>query len=321
MKLFNAYYDDREIKPVIRVLVAVKLLDHNEDIHCQFWDKSSTLLYVVKASNHLMIWNEKSFGSVARLMFAPYLINCFVQDDSIPAYVSLSSKPDARASKMLNVINNKPADGVRKNFIVSVKQLVFKDQSFVIRFIEWIEMMKIFGADKIDVFYREVHPNYIKVMEYYRVQGVMDYRKYSPPASIQSISHNRLMNVLQMIQHTDCFYRTRNLYKYLVVLDTDEVIVPMRTEDRTWMDLVEKRYNMSSGAVSFLSWNAIFSTNAYNEENKNFYMLNHFNVRLKIQLIKKINLINIILAIKTTEYKNQSDNSHERRRLCLYSLR
>jgi hypothetical protein len=167
-----------------------------------------------------------------------------------------------------------------------VKALHFEDRDFVIRFIEWVEIMKILGADKIDVFYRSIHPDLLTILHFYQQQGFIDFQKFLEPKEINTTSYNNLqMMMIQMMQHTDCFYRNRNLYKYFVVLDVDEVIIPMRPEDRTWNDLVNKRYRISSGSNSFMSYNSIFSTDSIDLPGipQHLYMLTHFKVRIKLE--------------------------------------
>jgi hypothetical protein len=266
-------------------LLAGRELDYESDeIYCQLWFEEKSQPVVEKATEFFMIWNE-FMGHWTSDTLLPYLIKCPISHET-PKTVSLTPKPCANPSNMLKVIDNKPQGGVKKNFIVTVKALHFEDRDFVIRFIEWVEIMKILGADKIDVFYRSIHPDLLTILHFYQQQGFIDFQKFLEPKEINTTSYNNLqMMMIQMMQHTDCFYRNRNLYKYFVVLDVDEVIIPMRPEDRTWNDLVNKRYRISSGSNSFMSYNSIFSTDSIDLPGipQHLYMLTHFKVRIKLE--------------------------------------
>ena len=48
-----------------------------------------------------------------------------------------------------------------------------------------------------------------------------------------------------MLVENDCFYRTRNLYEHIALIDPDEIIMPLIESDLTWED-VWNRLNLSS---------------------------------------------------------------------------
>lgn len=88
------------------------------------------------------------------------------------------------------------------------------------------------------------------------------------------------------MMHTDCFYRTRNLYDYIVVLDTDEVIFPMGSKDYTWHDLVK---NFKREIVSYLSLNVLMPNTLkplHSDIPGYHYILQHTQVRFKVSKFK-----------------------------------
>jgi hypothetical protein len=57
VKLFNAYFDTRMNKTVVRVNVNTIELNITRDlIYCQLWFKGKSEPYVVQALNHTMLW-------------------------------------------------------------------------------------------------------------------------------------------------------------------------------------------------------------------------------------------------------------------------
>ena len=82
---------------------------------------------------------------------------------AIPLSVSIVEHPCDQATNNLKVIYNvpeKPED--KKSFAVCSKGLsILEDQSIVIA--EWFEILKAFGASKIDLYTFSIHPNIEKV--------------------------------------------------------------------------------------------------------------------------------------------------------------
>jgi Glycosyltransferase family 92 len=175
----------------------------------------------------------------------------------MPVSVSLTANACDDAENKLKIIDNHPPNGVKKRFGVCCKSLTYGDRKTVIRFIEWVHLLRILGADKITLFNRHVHPELFKIMNYFQDKGYIEFSPFLEPSGVStSLQASPQTYMLEMMQHTDCFYRTRHLYDYIAVMDIDEVIIPMKTEDYTWHDLV-KNFDLSQGYVSFFSKNRI----------------------------------------------------------------
>lgn len=43
--------------------------------------------------------------------------------------------------------------------------------------------------------------------------------------------------LLELTVVNDCFYRVRNLYDYIAILDPDEIFLPVKENERTWHDI------------------------------------------------------------------------------------
>ena len=60
-KLLNAYFDDRQNKTIVRVIMMGDQLNMTKDeFYCQFWldEEPDTVPIVVKATEYIMIWAE-----------------------------------------------------------------------------------------------------------------------------------------------------------------------------------------------------------------------------------------------------------------------
>jgi Glycosyltransferase family 92 len=144
------------------------------------------------------------------------------------------------AENKLKIIDVKPIDGVKKEFGVCVKQLTYPNRDFVVRFIEWVHMMKILGADKIFFYNRFVHHELMKVVEYFESRGLVDMKPFLEPSGISNVILRKVESfVLEASMVNDCFYRTKNLYQHIAILDPDEVILPHNESVYTWRDLLK----------------------------------------------------------------------------------
>jgi Glycosyltransferase family 92 len=85
-----------------------------------------------------------------------------------------------------------------------------------------------------------------------------------------------------------------HFYEYVAAVDTDEVIIPMRTEDNTWHDLF-KRVDMTKGLVSFMISNTIFLPHS-KPSNPDFPAYHHMLQQTDVRIIEiKLFMEKIIL--------------------------
>ena len=80
-----------------------------------------------------------------------------------PLSVSLVEEDCETPTNFLNVIHNLPEDGVKAHFGVCVKGLAVPGDDLSLRMMEWIEVLRALGAEKVFLYNYEVHPNVKKV--------------------------------------------------------------------------------------------------------------------------------------------------------------
>ena len=179
----------------------------------------------------------------------PYLLTCPIPPDigEPPQAVSLVNKECERARNFLKIHNERPkSKGQKKSIAVCVKGLDFPFSDLSVRIVEWFELLKILGADRVFIYEMSVHQNVSKVLEHYVKSGFADVTKISLPGAqpnFPPFRHLYLRHKIlhkrqnELIPYNDCLYR--NLYKYerLVLLDIDEIIVPKIA--RTWNELIK----------------------------------------------------------------------------------
>ncbi|XP_076355930.1 uncharacterized protein LOC143249629 isoform X2 [Tachypleus tridentatus] len=245
--LYGAYYDDRwrgGSLPSVRILGMVDRLKPLPTI-CQLWfDKLKSPLF--STVTYTYAWHTK-WGNYKNNILQPYVISCKIPKESkgqVPASVSLVERNCQKPSCNLRVVNNRP---VRKqDFAVCVKGLDFLQDDLSVRLVEWLELLRVVGAKKVFLYELEIHPNISKVLQYYRNQGFVQLTPITLPGNqpnLPGFRHlylkSKLINKRQneLIPYNDCLYRNLYSYEYLVLLDIDEFILPVKHD--TWAELMK----------------------------------------------------------------------------------
>ncbi|XP_031347648.1 uncharacterized protein LOC116174011 [Photinus pyralis] len=249
-QLFGAYLDARpnnRLGPTVRILGMIDRIQPTVPTYCQFWFDGTKEPVIVKSLEYKYIWN-KGWGNYQQGIYQPYLIACVIPNQcqkAVPESVSLVEKSCDNASNNLRVIYNKPK--AKKDFAVCVKGLDFLYEDLSVRLVEWIELLNLLGADKIFFYELQVHPNISKVLKYYEKEGKV---KVTPinlaggQPNGPSFQHLYLTKKIihkrqnEVIPYNDCFYKHMYEYKYITLLDIDEVIMPI--DGTTWKELMER---------------------------------------------------------------------------------
>uniref|UniRef100_T1JIY5 Glycosyltransferase family 92 protein n=1 Tax=Strigamia maritima TaxID=126957 RepID=T1JIY5_STRMM len=269
--LLSAYFDDRlnvygRSYPFIRI-IAMYEGTSNTTFYCQIWNKKGEKVSITEA-NLLEIWFESWDQRPRTRSYRPYLVSCPVMH-GMPKYVSVVPQPCAGATSLLEV-RGREMFAVKKNFAVCVKGLDFHTDISQ-QFIEWMEMLRILGAEKVGLYVYHVHPRLAKVLQYYERLGMADVVPITLPGFQPNFPVERMKflrrNVWQkrrneLVPYNDCFYRYAKRYRYIVPIDVDEMIVPVKHDNwtelvlhlqRTDPELLEKYASYSAQQVYFLS--------------------------------------------------------------------
>ncbi|XP_061722889.1 uncharacterized protein LOC133529227 [Cydia pomonella] len=251
--LYGAYLDIRsasQIGPAVRLLVVHDRLEPWLPAHCQLWFEERPGPVVVRVLQYTYMWEPK-WGNYINGLLQPYLLTCVLPTDVRalrPAAVSLVEKPCDRATNCLRVHFDEPPDRAQKEFAVCVKGLDFRHEDLSVRLVEWIELVRLLGADKVFFYELQVHPNISKVLAYYRTRGIVESTPITLPGgqpNLPGLQHvymrKRINNKRQMelVPYNDCLYRHMYQYRWITLLDVDEVILPM--EDSNWSSLLKRQ--------------------------------------------------------------------------------
>lgn len=249
--LLNAYYDNRpkSVDPTVRVIATVNRLEPKHNITCQMWfDKAGRPIFAPVVEIKYM-WN-KAWGSKTENYQQPYLISCDIPapyKNATLVAVSLVERKCDKATNLLTVHNKRPASGEKEDFAVCVKGLSFlyNDQSVIL--IEWLEYLFSMGVSKVYIYVLSVHANMWKVLQHYVYMGKIEVRRHTLSGTnpnipgfqqdflSKKIAQKRLE---ELIPYNDCYYENMNMYKFIALLDIDELIVP-KGHLMTWSQLLE----------------------------------------------------------------------------------
>ena len=134
---------------------------------CHLWYKNFTTPVVSPVTNYQAVGSTHGGLGHDSLLY-PHLLGCYPPDSVkhlVPESVSLveTKCPRSKPSNNLRVFYDKPERGHKQGFAVCSKSLShLGDMSM--RFIEWIELLRALGVDKIILKILAVHPNVMKVI-------------------------------------------------------------------------------------------------------------------------------------------------------------
>ncbi|XP_072381051.1 uncharacterized protein [Diabrotica undecimpunctata] len=288
--LFNAYLDTRSentLGPTVRIVGMIDRYKINLPTYCQFWFNDTNNPVIVKTYEHKIIW---WFGKPQKGYFIPYLISCVLPKQlskQVPESISLVERECDTATNRLRVIYDNP--GKKEDFAVCVKGLSFPND-ISSRLSEWIELLNATGVNKIFFYELYTHPNIRKILNYYEKIGKIQVTPITLPGGasnvpflqhfyLQKQSIRKRLN--EIVPYNDCYYRNMYRYKYIIVIDTDEVIVPMKDDNlnalmhRVKMKLLAKGKIERGAAYTVTNAHFVNRTTQDKTIPKHMYMLRH----------------------------------------------
>ena len=220
--VYSAFYDDRESlksKPEVRVIAAVEIFPINETLYCHVrYAPEKRLKPRVGVAKMI----EIGFGALRHWKtFKTFVLSCPMTDYEVPRTVSIVNQPYHRPSFLLPVeVADKDDKKLDFGACISVSYWTFKPH----RLVEWMEMMQILGVGEVTIYNNTLDPASARVFQYYDQKGYVDFRQ----------SHNFIHDNGEVTLHmhmtpviNDCMYRNMFRYRKILVIDLDELIIPM----------------------------------------------------------------------------------------------
>ena len=209
-------------------------------------------MYVTKY-NHLKL--ILSYHVVFRLVqYQNVLASCKIHrlTTSAPSWVVFSDSKCGQPNAIMPVMDNRAAKP-EANFTICLHKAFVHGYDNVTQFVEWVEVGRILGADKIAVYNYSGNEVLLPYVKHYQDLGLLDY--YQWPA--QDFVHLIPPYVGQGAVIDDCIYRYMYRTKYLILIDVDEVVVPQHPYE-TWAELMEAQENPCRDAPYTMVRNSFF---------------------------------------------------------------
>ena len=90
----------------------------------------------------------------------------------------------------------------------------------------------------------------------------------------------------EQVSVNDCFFKNMNMYKYIVNIDIDEVIVPTNKTGSTWIKMMEALEKITVNEVSYKD-HRVFQVQIHNWDQNPIFFLDICSIRyLWLDLIK-----------------------------------
>ena len=262
---YTAHYDDREYEAgigpaAVRIMSAARRAEESGvTVLCLFWygddsddskNENDTHPEVVEASR-----DELSVGiSYRGRHYQEYLYSCPMNSARvIPTKVSLvcSSEPTHQFLMPVEI----PARPVfKKDFAVCVCATYGHRDPYQI--IEWMELQRLWGAEKVIVYNHSMDAETARTLVHFAGQGIVDFRQSPPFLRLRGKAGAKLHQTPTI---NDCIYRNMHSYHKILVIDFDEMIVPLADDNFTQLlRYIDNRHAYQHEAKSYVFRNAYF---------------------------------------------------------------
>ncbi|XP_054168180.1 uncharacterized protein LOC128965498 [Oppia nitens] len=290
--VFSAYYDNRSLQNrFIRVIAATKTRT-NEKVYCKLWYAHTYQAVTVNAINKLIHenWNLKySAYFILCPLFThipvPDAVSLFIGD-----YHHINEQTLMHSNKLFIhnkfETNSQPIDNQpnAEHIAVCIKPLHYHYNK-VLNLIEFIELNRILGVRHFFFYNHTIGADVDCALRQYIDEGFITILSWD--LNMESQKEIRTEGLFAALN--DCLYRAMNRFKYVLMIDIDELIIPYRHSSLTLMLKTMNKVNGDrTGGYSFR--NAFFYTQWPDDTSVANYMEYSLQTLLKTRRKSQLNL-------------------------------
>ena len=197
--------------------------------------------------------------------------------DSIPTHVSIVEQRCATSDNLIPVI--KPYHGSPIHEFGICVAIAFETVD-PYRIVEWVEANRLLGVTEINVYHVNMNPISLRVFKHYQEEGILKlYYVPSAPYYVPSRDSNKIASPISL---NDCMYKNMYRYRWAMVIDIDELIVPTTALNYpTMIQKINEHHNLKEEFMSYTFRNAYFWTDCGNEQGNDDVDKHSFIMRLK----------------------------------------
>ncbi|XP_077317224.1 glycosyltransferase family 92 protein F13G3.3-like [Lithobates pipiens] len=249
------YYEPR-LGQSVRVIAILHV--SVEELYCIFHCSSSEKVYI-RAEIDL---HSDRFG----FPYGTADLLCAEPSGCNYTYMSFSSTNSTNTSQdLLFEVRNRPPPPISSNFTVCLSTL-YGNYNNVLQVIQSIEMYKILGSSRITVYNTNCSQDVNKVLRHYVDEGILDMVPWPIDRHLQTsknwMHYKGLPTEIGYFGQTaalnDCLYRNMYKSKFVLLLDIDEILLPVK--DRDWSSMMESLQKTHPNTSVFRFGSHVFPT-------------------------------------------------------------
>ena len=301
---YSAYYDDREIvngePAAVRVFAgATQVERYKVNLTCliDFQTNNGIHRYVqVDAALSVM-----GLGiSKNKIIYRNYLISCNLSAShhhlGVPTsvYITCNSSISPVYPRIKLSVKLPDKATVKRNFAVCVcASYSYVNPHWLI---EWVELHRILGVDKIFTYNKSLDDRSAQVLQHYVEEGFVDFKQTRPFFDLEGRDGAQLHKTPTI---NDCMYRNMHSFHKIIVIDFDEVIIPRHSLH--YSDLFIQLNKNYTKMQQFVFLNAFFYLEFpqnNSESNRDLISLTHPARQPKPGLRSVKAIINPLMCIK-----------------------
>ncbi len=271
LAMYSAFWDDRETlqsEPVIRIISVIRTARHawsdvEQDVlsrlRCVTVCREDFQVEVTPVRETRELQAHTPALQVDRRQIICLPLRC--RDYVTVAFDPLQSMEEVTetwAAKYMLPVETYDKPETSQNLVVCAGPLFKTFDPY--RVVEWFEMVKLLGVDKVVMYNESLDETASKVLRYYQSQGYLDVYQIDPHYFGPNFTMTRWVNPIAI---SDCMYRNMYRFKRLLGMDIDEFIIPRTTRTlpqfidqldskEVWTNGTVRRVNFSFVSTFFL---------------------------------------------------------------------
>ncbi|XP_033222894.1 uncharacterized protein LOC117176735 isoform X2 [Belonocnema kinseyi] len=264
--LYSAHLDIRVAAyPSVRVIGVKRGLLQTSPLFCTIWyEEDGRMLSLTVDALISDIWLEE-WGGTTTDGYIGILATCsFPSSKSIePISIYVGPIPcyeDPSHSLVIPSID-KINPTIRRQFTLCIKGLDFEDDVSE-KLIAFVELHRILGASFFHFYVFDVHANVLKVLSLYERSNVVRWHNLTLPGDLPNDKEGRRMlfekdvwikRRMELIPYNHCLYENLHKSEFVVPIDMDETIVPLRRKHWSQL-LLDERIKLGKSFKDYASY-------------------------------------------------------------------
>ena len=250
---YSAFYDDRPavgVNPVVQVL---GVSTSASNIYCHLWYDDVKTPFVTKAK----VTKSGRGDKMKKIFYGQYLYTCSLPGaHPVPTHVSLTFGKCQDSTIYLPVfLPVRSQWTVEFGICVAISYGNLNKQDFI----EWMEFNHILGVSEVHIYNGTLDPGLNTLFQMYRKENRLFVHSMPPPKDIATKMGSKLASPASI---NDCMLRFMYRYRYILVIDFDEIIIPRKS--RNLHDLIisaNRHHKLKEDNPIYTFHNTYFYTN------------------------------------------------------------